>query len=99
MADCDFVQGYYFARPMPLAEFEELFRNGHTAMDQGKMGEEDAREPQPFPVLLVADEDAGYRRSVRETFEGGFRVSRLTVYCPLSVNSLLLMVYTMYQRI
>lgn len=73
-ADCDYVQGYYFARPMPMAEFEELFRNGHTAMDQGKMGEEDAREPQPFPVLLVADEDAGYRRSVRETFEGGFRV-------------------------
>ena len=73
-ADCDYVQGYYFARPMPMAEFEELFRNGHTAMDQGKMGEEDAREPQPFPVLLVADEDAGYRRLVRETFEGGFRV-------------------------
>ena len=68
------MQGYYFARPMPMAEFEELFRNGHTAMDQGKMGEEDAREPQPFPVLLVADEDAGYRRLVRETFEGGFRV-------------------------
>ena len=23
-ADCDFVQGYYFSRPVPVKEFEEL---------------------------------------------------------------------------
>ena len=73
-ADCDYVQGYYFARPMPINEFEELLRNGHTAMEQEGMGDENLRESQPFPVLLVADEDACYRRNVRETFEGSFQV-------------------------
>ena len=73
-ADCDYVQGYYFARPMPRNEFEELLRNGHTAMEQEGMGDENLRESQPFPVLLVADEDACYRRNVRETFEGSFQV-------------------------
>lgn len=73
-ADCDYVQGYYFARPMPINEFEELLRNGQTAMEQEGMGDEDAREPQPLPVLLVADEDASYRGDVRETFEGSFQV-------------------------
>ena len=38
------------------------------------MGDENLRESQPFPVLLVADEDACYRRNVRETFEGSFQV-------------------------
>ena len=55
---------------MPINEFEELLRNGQTAMEQEGMGDEDAREPQPLPVLLVADEDASYRGDVRETFEG-----------------------------
>jgi PleD family two-component response regulator len=73
-ADCDYVQGYYFARPMPINEFEELLRDGHTAMEQEGMGDENLRESQPFPVLLVADEDACYRRNVRETFEGSFQV-------------------------
>ena len=73
-ADCDYVQGYYFARPMPINEFEELLRNGYTAMEQEGMGDENLRESQPFPVLLVADEDACYRRNVRETFEGSFQV-------------------------
>lgn len=41
-ADCDYVQGYYFARPMPINEFEELLRNGQTAMEQEGMGDEDA---------------------------------------------------------
>ena len=68
------MQGYYFARPMPINEFEELLRNGHTAMEQEGMGDENLRESQPFPVLLVADEDACYRRNVRETFEGSFQV-------------------------
>ena len=30
---CDFVQGYYFARPMPCKEFEERYFNGYPVIE------------------------------------------------------------------
>lgn len=73
-AGCDYVQGYYFAKPMPMEDFEALMKNGYTANiqdDQGQSGH--MAEPQ-MPFLLVADEDSGYRDQVKKTFEGGFKV-------------------------
>ena len=69
---CDYVQGYFFAKPMPAAEFESLMqaqRPRHQCPAQ-KM-----RRDQPgVRSLLVADEDAGYRKRVGQTFEGQYRV-------------------------
>lgn len=62
---CDYVQGYYFAKPMPCSAFEALLRNQRRP-----------RPPRPqapllrnaAPDLLVADEVAAYRSQVRKTF-------------------------------
>lgn len=69
---CDYVQGYYFAKPMPYTEYEELLKvqpskNIISGRKASKM--EDGRRS-----LLVVDEDAGYRRKVRSTLEKQYRV-------------------------
>ena len=69
---CDYVQGYFFAKPMPAKEFEALLK---------------ARSPRPeYPVpeirqgesglrgLLVADENPGYREKVRKFFADQYHV-------------------------
>lgn len=33
--ECDQIQGYYFSRPLPLAELEELLRSGKTLASMG----------------------------------------------------------------
>ncbi len=69
---CDYVQGYFFAKPMPAAEFEELLRvqppRGARPGERGHRNEPEMRS------LLVADEDAWYRERVRQAFEGECRV-------------------------
>lgn len=69
---CDYVQGYYFAKPMPHTEYEELLnaqpsKNIISGRKESKT--EDGRRS-----LLVVDEDAGYRRKVRSTLEKQYRV-------------------------
>lgn len=66
---CDYVQGYYFARPMPGSEFEELLAaNAQPGKDENGVAQEG------MAVLLVADEDPQYRKAVRDAFQGRFQV-------------------------
>ncbi|MFR9235449.1 MAG: EAL domain-containing protein, partial [Eisenbergiella massiliensis] len=72
---CDYVQGYYFARPMPCGEFEALLRKERTTVDE----EEAQAKERPWVeqwarVILVADEDAEYRSQVKKTFENNYQV-------------------------
>ena len=65
---CDYVQGYFFAKPMPAAEFEELLK---VQTPRGTRPEATGHQNEPgMRSLLVADEDAWYRKRVRQTFEG-----------------------------
>ena len=65
---CDYVQGYFFAKPMPGAEFERYLREEPSQAIKGRADALAAHS------LLVADEDETYRKLVRDTFAGQYQV-------------------------
>ena len=69
---CDYVQGYFFAKPMPAEEFETLLQTRHS--QNSHPVPETRRREAGMRSLLVADEDAGYRAKVRQAFEGQYRI-------------------------
>lgn len=69
---CDYVQGYYFAKPMPGTEYEELLKAQPSKNIIS--GRKESRTEDGRRSLLVVDEDAGYRRKVRSTLEKQYRV-------------------------
>lgn len=66
---CDYVQGYFFAKPMPSAEFEKYLTEEPSRAIMGR-----AVLTRPVQTLLVADEDPDYRAQVRATFSGPHQV-------------------------
>ena len=70
---CDFVQGYYFSKPLPQKEFEQLF-SSCTPLVSLEAPKNARSSAQPAKYLLVADEDAGYRELVRRTFAGRYQI-------------------------
>ena len=69
---CDYVQGYFFAKPMPSGEFAELLKT--QAPRQGDFLLKPPEQENDLQKLLVVDEDAGYRAQVAETFAEQYRV-------------------------
>lgn len=69
---CDYAQGYYFAKPMPIAEFEELWKSHLPETEKPLMNEH--RDEAGMSILLAVDEDAEYRGKIRKTFDGQYRV-------------------------
>ena len=69
---CDYVQGYYFAKPMPVAEFEELWRSQEPrpAVPRPKAPQKEDE----IPGLLVVEEDARYREKLCQAFAGQYQV-------------------------
>lgn len=74
---CDYVQGYFFTKPMPTDEFEGLLEEQQVAVlhDTSVWGE--VRLNKRDRILLVADEDPEYRREVRESFGNEFEVKEV----------------------
>ena len=71
---CDYVQGYYFAKPMPCQEFEGLLDEYRGAGIEEPSTDTEIRNE--LPVLLVADGDEDYRNMVHQAFEGRYLGSR-----------------------
>ena len=67
---CDYVQGYYFAKPMPCEEFEALM----CQSDKQSEIQEELPLLEEKGFLVVADEVASYRNKVRETFSDKYTV-------------------------
>lgn len=68
-AGCDYVQGYFFAKPMPIQEYEKLL------LQQDKYSNPAGqRSTIHQKCLLVVDQDAEYRSMVRKTFDANYHV-------------------------
>ncbi|MGN0466935.1 MAG: EAL domain-containing protein [Lachnospiraceae bacterium] len=66
---CDYAQGYFFARPMPVKEFEELLKLQCTKSVSPLSQNESSKRS-----LLILDEDEKYRERVRKHFEGTYQI-------------------------
>ena len=66
---CDYVQGYYFAKPMPVKEFEPLWAAQRSPADAPSVPEVEENG-----VILIVDENSGYRERVRELLSDAYSV-------------------------
>lgn len=71
---CDYVQGYYFAKPMPYRDFEPLLKEQHVVSEQDMQDSAENEASAPQQTLLIIDEDAAYRNEVKNTFENSYKV-------------------------
>ena len=69
---CDYVQGYFFAKPMPVPEFEALC-DAQLVPSKPIAPREPPAAP-PLPGLLVVDEDQNYCQRVQKAFDGQYQV-------------------------
>ncbi|MCD8348145.1 MAG: EAL domain-containing protein [Lachnospiraceae bacterium] len=73
--DCDYVQGYYMAKPMPVEKFEELLQS-QTNKTQMLQNEKDAvlKKRARKGILFVIYEDSATRKELRDIFQDNFQV-------------------------
>lgn len=73
---CDYGQGYFLAKPMPVPEFETLWRTQRISDEERADMEETAPAhwASGMCTLLVADEDAAYREKVCRELGETYRV-------------------------
>lgn len=74
--DCNFVQGFYYAKPMPADEFEAYMLKHNVGSNNS--GESTSHEELRFKksqgIMLIVDDIALNRKILREAFEGYFRI-------------------------
>lgn len=70
---CDYVQGYYFAKPMPCHEFERLLaKNTASSLLTGRKMESDLEEAKQ--LLILADENIEFREQIKKELKRDYRV-------------------------
>ncbi len=71
--DCDYVQGYYLAKPMEPKEMEKLLAAHSVAKNVSESSQADEKEA-PEEILFLIDEDELIRREIPDIFRGSFQV-------------------------
>ena len=71
---CDYVQGYFFSRPIPKADFEELLKahKSHKPTKLSIIRNED--EKCETKAIVIIDDDKEYSASVAKVFEKDYEV-------------------------
>ncbi len=74
--DCNFVQGYYYAKPMPPDEFEAYMLKHNVDCDSTDASTdiEELRFKKSQGIMLIVDDLALNRKILRESFEGYFKI-------------------------
>ncbi|MBS7009364.1 EAL domain-containing protein [Anaerostipes sp.] len=70
---CDYVQGYYFAKPMPCTEFEKLLSKGAANSLVTEKSETVCRTGGKS-ILLIAEEDRVFREKIKKDLEEEYQV-------------------------
>lgn len=70
---CDYAQGYYFAKPMPVENFVAVLTAQASSPEVEKSRSAGSADHMGR-ILLVADENEEYRAQVRRTFSDCFKV-------------------------
>ena len=72
---CDFVQGYFFARPMPCEDFEALLEQQDADTPAGEAAMKQAPEVDTLPrYILIAEEDEACRREIGRQFRKRYQI-------------------------
>lgn len=71
---CDYVQGYYFARPMPCEEFEKLLQKQCEQKANQALDNVQPLPDQQKPMLLLADGDVRYCEEMRSVLSQQYHV-------------------------
>ncbi|MDD6489269.1 MAG: EAL domain-containing protein [Clostridia bacterium] len=95
---CDYIQGYYFAKPMPVTEYEGLLKNCLAQTDNSSSDISLSRNNKYS--LLIVDEDAEYREKVRKAFESQYQIIEASnlesaISCIRSCKSVLTVILSM----
>ncbi|MGN0702165.1 MAG: EAL domain-containing protein [Lentihominibacter sp.] len=67
---CDYVQGYFFSKPLPRPEFEQLMSESFLCDSVSAAGAEAGISR----YLLIVDDDREYRAAVRDSFKESFDI-------------------------
>ncbi|MDD3222561.1 MAG: EAL domain-containing protein [Lachnospiraceae bacterium] len=70
-AGCDCVQGYYYARPVPQAEYEEKYLNAAVTENMASIQEDPSKDigPQHNMTILVIDDSETDLTLLKENFK------------------------------
>ena len=67
---CDYVQGYFFSKPLPRQEFEQLMTDSLICDPVSMVSADDGFSR----FILIIDDDLEYRAAVRDSFKESFGV-------------------------
>ena len=68
---CDYCQGYFFAAPMPMADYEALLGRQEQMIAANEDYSADFISP---ASLIVADDDAEYRKRMHDAFSDAYQL-------------------------